>query len=151
MKTSGDNSKEIRAAPRYITFGAPAVRPPCSYSPYSSSLDPSACPSPVLTLSSALLRISHRDRICVFLRRILPWLSQPRGWCFRNNNARVSNVTFLATLRSPPRWILFLPFSFLVINLCPLDRRGCCYRIRVATCQHILVVIDEKLCLLRKW
>lgn len=47
MKTSGDNSKEIRAAPRYITFGVPAVRrPPCSYPPSSSSLDPFACPSP---------------------------------------------------------------------------------------------------------
>lgn len=57
MKTSGDNSKEIRAAPRYITFGVPAVwRPPCSYPSCSSSLDPFVCPS--LCRSTSLVSLA---------------------------------------------------------------------------------------------
>lgn len=33
MRTSGDNSKEIRPAPRYITFGVPAVATSSAPSP----------------------------------------------------------------------------------------------------------------------
>lgn len=137
MKTSGDNSKEIRAAPRYITFGVPAVQPPCSYPSYSSSLDPSACPSPG---SNPLFGSRESPIVIAFASSLLG--SYPG---YHNRAVDVSGITTrgfrgdVLRLFIYPSWILSLPFSFLVINLCPFGRQECRYHNRVLrcnTCQH---------------
>lgn len=100
MKTSGDNSKEIRAAPRYITFGVPAVRrPPCSYPPSSSSLDPfDPCPSPAPPSNLPCLFGPRKSpTVIAFASSLLGSypMAISRGWCFRNNNARGSQTDAL--------------------------------------------------------